>query len=159
MSWAEAKWIVDQISQKVGRVPDNMRAFSVSSVSKTSLGVRFLEPEDSYDSAGNLICPVGGVMIRMSEEGYPASTTEGTLVLDNKDLGKYQNEEYVVNNLTLGKTYYFSAFPYSVQGVYNLSSNENNRSSAAPVDGETANVTATIDVTYPAGGNADLLPW
>ena len=138
MSWAEAKWVVDQILQKVGQAPNNMREFTAFAKSENSIGLRFLEPADSYDSAGHLLCSVGGVMIRMSEEGYPANTTEGTLVLDNKDLGKYQNEEYVINNLTLGKTYYFSAFPYSVQGVYNLSSNENNRSSAAPVDGETA---------------------
>lgn len=145
MSWAEAKWTVDQILQKVGQAPNNMREFTAFAKSENSIGLRFLEPADSYDSAGHLLCSVGGVMIRMSEEGYPASTTEGTLVLDNKDLGKYQNEEYVVNDLTLGKTYYFSAFPYSAQGVYNLSSNENNRSSAAPVDGETANVTINID--------------
>ena len=145
MSWAEAKWVVDNILQKTGQAPNNMRAFTAFTISKTSIGLKFLEPADSYDSAGNLLCSVGGVMIRMSEEGYPASTTEGTLVLDNKDLGKYENEEYVVNDLTLGKTYYFSAFPYSSQGVYNLSSNENNRSSAAPADGETANVTINID--------------
>lgn len=145
MSWAEAKWTVDQILQKVGQAPNNMREFTAFAKSANSIGLRFLEPADSYDSAGHLICSVGGVMIRMSEEGYPASTTEGTLVLDNKDLGKYQNEEYVVNDLAPGKTYYFSAFPYSAQGVYNLSSNENNRSSAAPVNGETANVTINID--------------
>lgn len=145
MSWAEAKWVVDNILQKTGQAPNNMRAFTASTISKTSIGLKFLEPEDSYDSAGNLLCSVGGVMIRMSETGYPASTTEGTLVLDNKDLGRYENEEYVVNNLALRTTYYFSAFPYSSQGVYNLSSNEKNRSSAAPADGETANVTINID--------------
>lgn len=50
-----------------------------------------------------------------------------------------------MSGLTEGKTYYFSAFPYSSQGVYNLSSNEKNRASAAPADGETANVTINID--------------
>lgn len=145
MSWAEAKWVVDNILQKTGQAPNNMRAFTAFTISKTSIGLKFLEPEDSYDSAGNLLCSVGGVMIRMSETSYPTSTTEGTLVLDNKDLGRYENEEYVVNNLKLGTTYYFSAFPYSSQGVYNLSSNEKNRSSAAPADGETANVIINID--------------
>ena len=145
MSWAEAKWVVDNILQKTGQAPNNMRAFSAFSMSKTSVGLKFLEPADSYDSAGNLLCSVGGVMIRMSETGYPANTTEGTLVIDNKELGKYENEEYVVDGLTQGKTYYFSAFPYSTQGVYNLSSNESNRSNAAPADGETVNVTINID--------------
>ena len=145
MSWAEAKWTVDQILQKVGQAPNNMRAFTAYAKSKTSVGLKFLEPADSYDSTGNLLCSVGGVMIRMGEESYPTKPTEGTLVVDNKDLGKYENEEYVVSSLTEGTTYYFSAFPYSTQGVYNLSSNENNRANATPANGETANVTITID--------------
>lgn len=68
MSWAEAKWTVDQILQKVGQAPNNMRAFTAYAKSKTSVGLKFLEPADSYDSTGNLLCSVGGVMIRMGEE-------------------------------------------------------------------------------------------
>lgn len=147
MSWAEAKWVVDNILQKVGQAPNNMRAFSVSSVSETSLGVRFLEPEDSYDSAGNLICSVGGVMIRMSETDYPANTSDGTLVIDNKDLGKYATDAFEVSGLVEGKTYYFSAFPYSSQGVYNLSSDESNRATGSPADGEKVTVNVNIDDT------------
>ena len=145
MGFPEAKWIVDQILQKVGRVPDNMRAFSVSPVSKTSLGVRFLEPEDSYDSAGNLICSVGGVMIRMSETDYPANTGDGTLVIDNKDLGKYATDAFEVSDLVEWKTYYFSAFPYSSQGVYNLSRDESNRATGFPAGGEKVTVNVNID--------------
>ena len=144
MSWVEAKWTVDQILQKIGQAPNNMRSFSAFSVSKTEIGLRFLEPEDSYVE-GNLICSVGGVMIRMSEESFPKAPHEGTLVIDNKELGKYQTEEFVVSDLTQGKTYYFSAFPYSVQGVYNLSASEANREEAQPLPGETVNVTVTID--------------
>ena len=147
MSWAEAKWVVDNVLQKVGRVPDNMRAFSVSSVSKTSLGVRFLEPEDSYDSAGNLICSVGGVMIRMSETDYPANTSDGTLVIDNKYLGKYATDAFEVGGLVEGKIYYFSAFPYSSQGVYNLSRDESNRATGSPAGGEAVTVNVNIDDT------------
>lgn len=144
MSWAEAKWTVDNILQKIGQPPNNMRSFTAYAVSKNSIGLKFLEPEDSY-SDGNLICSVGGVMIRMSEDDYPANTTEGTLVVDNKILGAYGSEAFVVEGLTEGKTYYFSAFPYSSQGVYNLSSNEANRASASPEDGEKVTVNITID--------------
>lgn len=146
MSWAEAKWIVDSLLQKTGQAPNNMRAFAAFAVSKNSLGLKFLEPADSY-SDGNLICSVGGVMIRMSETGYPVNTTDGTLVIDNKELGRYENETLVVDGLVEGKQYYFSAFPYSSQGVYNLSSNDVNRASGAPADGEVANVTIDIDDT------------
>ena len=145
MSWAEAKWVVDSLLQKTGQAPNNMRAFTAFSVSKTSVGLKFLEPADSYDSVGNLLCSVGGVMVRMSETDYPASPSDGTLVVDNKVLGKYETTEFVVNSLVEGRKYYFSAFPYSTQGVYNLSSNAGNRAVASPADGETANVTITID--------------
>ena len=146
MSWAEAKWTVDSILQKIGQAPNNMRAFSAFSLSATSLGLRFLEPEDSY-ADGNLICSVKGVMIRMSTTAYPTNPNEGTLVVDNQTLGAYETEPFVINNLTEGTTYYFSAFPYSVQGVYNLSSNASNRSSASPAAGEEVTVNITIDDT------------
>ena len=145
MSWAEAKWTVDQILQKVGQAPNNMREFTAFAKSKNSIGLRFLEPADSYDSAGNLLCSDGGEMIRMREKQYPTNTSEGPLVIATKELGEYATEEYVVDGLTEGKTYYFAAFPYSTQGVFNLSTNESNRASAAPADGETANVTIEID--------------
>lgn len=143
MSWAEAKWIVDNILQKVGQSPNNMREFAAFSFSGTSIGLRFSEPADSY-SDGNLICSVGGCMIRMSDTGYPASPSDGVLVVDNKELGKYESDEFIVENLEHGKTYYFSAFPYSSQGVYNLSSNPANRAVAAPEYG--AAICVTIDV-------------
>lgn len=144
MSWVEAKWTVDQILQKIGQAPNNMRSFHAFSISETEIGLEFLEPEDIYVE-GTLLCSVGGVMIRMSEEGYPTAPHEGTLVVDNKELGKYQTEEFVVSGLTQGKTYYFSAFPYSVQGIYNLSTSEVNREEAQPLPGETVNVTVTIE--------------
>lgn len=151
MSWAESKWVVDNILQKIGQAPNNMRAFAAFATSKTSVGLKFLEPEDSY-ADGNLICSVGGVMIRKSETGYPANTTEGELVIDNKNLGAYATEAFIVDGLTEGTKYYFSAFPYSTQGVYNLSTNESNRANASPADGEKVVVNINIDNT--AGFNS-----
>lgn len=144
MSWAESKWVVDSLLQKIGQAPNNMRAFSAFSVSKTSIGLKFLEPMDSYVD-GNLICSVGGVMIRMSETNYPATVTDGQLVIDNTDLGKYQSNAFVVDALVEGKNYYFSAFPYSSQGVFNLSSDNANRATGTPADGEKVMVTISID--------------
>ncbi|MDR0821705.1 MAG: hypothetical protein LBN40_04490 [Oscillospiraceae bacterium] len=146
MGWAEAKWTVDSILQKIGQAPNNMRAFTAFPLSATSLGLRFLEPEDSY-ADGNLICSVKGVMVRMSTTAYPTNINEGTLVVDNQNLGAYETEPFVIENLTESTAYYFSAFPYSVQGVYNLSSNSSNRSSASPAAGEAVTVNVTIDDT------------
>ena len=145
MSWSEAKWVVDQLLQKTGNSPNNMRAFSAFAMSKTSIGLKFLEPADSYDGAGNLVCAVGGVMIRMSTDGFPASVSEGDLVINNTNLGGYENTPLEITRLTEGQTYYFSAFPYSTQGVFNLSSNGANRAEGVPADGEQAVVSITID--------------
>lgn len=145
MSWSEAKWVVDQLLQKTGQAPNNMRKMNVIVQSSTSLGLKFLEPADSYDSAGNLICSVGGVMVRMSTEGYPETVNDGSLVINNTELGAYENDPYTVDGLTEGTTYYFSCFPYSKQGVFNLSSDGRNRGEGVPANGESVKVSITID--------------
>lgn len=126
MSWAEAKWVVNELLQKTGQAPNNMRAFSAFAISKTSIGLKFQEPEDSY-SDGNLICSVGGVMVRMATDHYPANPADGELVVNNTELGKYVTDAFAVEGLVEGQEYFFSAFPYSSQGVFNQSSNEANR--------------------------------
>ena len=145
MAWSEAKWVVDQLMNKLGTAPNNMRAFTAYAVSKSSLGLKFLEPADSYDSVGNLLCSVGGVMVRMSTEGYPTNPNDGTLVVDNKNLGAYQNTPFIVEGLSEGVTYYFAAFPYSTSGIYNLATDMSNRSESSPADGESVKVTINID--------------
>lgn len=145
MSWSEVKWITDSIKSRIGLAPNSMRVFTATSLSRNSVGLKFKEPTDRYDTDGNILCATDGVMIRMSETGYPTNTSEGELVIDNKELGKYETEEFVVGGLVEGKTYYFSAFPYSTQGVFNLATNESNRASAAPEDGEKVNITINID--------------
>ena len=106
MSWAEAKWTVDSLLQKIGQAPNNMRSFVAYSLSATSIGLKFQEPADSYDANNNLICSVGGVMVRMSDTGYPTKPSEGTLVVDNTNLGAYVSEPFTVSGLTKGKKYY-----------------------------------------------------
>lgn len=145
MNWAEAKWITDSIKNRFGLAPNDMRVFTATSLSRNSIGLKFLEPTDRYDTDGNILCATDGVMIRMSETSYPTNTSEGELVVDNSELGKYATDAFVVEGLVEGQTYYFSAFPYSTQGVFNLSTNEANHASAAPADGETVNVTINID--------------
>ena len=144
MSWAEAKWVHDQLLQATGQTPANMRMFTSEVISKSSVGLRFLEPTDSYVD-GNLTCAIGGVMIRMGENGYPINASDGTLVVDNTDLGKYKDEPFVVEGLETNKTYYFAAFPYSATGVYKVTDNGANRVIGIPKDGETVNVRIIID--------------
>ena len=126
MGWAQAKWIVDSLAQKIGQSPNNMRAFTATRASDTSVSLTFLEPEDSYMN-DEILCSVKGVIIRMSTEKYPMNPNEGELVIDNTILGAYNTTPLIVENLENGETYYFSAFPYSTQRVYNLSKDTANR--------------------------------
>lgn len=144
MSWAESKWIVDNILRKIGQQPNNMRSFVATPLSNTSIGLTFLEPEDSYVE-GNLICSVGGVMIRKSTTEYPKTPSDGELVIVNKELGKYATTPFVIENLDEDTTYYFSAFPFSAQGAYNLSSSAVNRAKMTPANGEAVTVNINID--------------
>ncbi len=75
---------------------------------------------------GQTICNAKGIMIRVSEDGYPEDETKGKLVLNSTDL----EGNTVITGLTNGKTYYFSAFPYSDHNVYNRS--KTSRGKAVP---------------------------
>ena len=148
MGFPEAKWAVDQVVSKVGVQPNNMRKFEAVALNETTIGLMFLEPEDSYYSAGGALAAVTkGVLIRMSTDGYPQDINDGTLVIDNTVLGKYENEYFQVNGLTKGTKYYFTAFPYSNIGVYNESLNVANKADAIPNALEKVSVTINIDDT------------
>lgn len=155
MDVAGSKWTVDQINrkldliatqivQKTGQVPNNMQKFRAFSIDKSTIGLQWLEPKDSYDANGNLLCTVGGVAIYMSEHSYPINLTDGKLVIKTGATGLYESNVYKVTDLKEGQRYYFSAFPFSTGGVYNLSQSSANRASDEPHD-----FTATIQVTCP----------
>lgn len=155
MDVAGSKWTVDQINrkldliatqivQKTGQVPNNMQKFRAFSIDKSTIGLQWLEPKDSYDANGNLLCTVGGVAIYMSEHGYPINLTDGKLVIKTGTTGLYESNVYKVTDLKEGQRYYFSAFPFSTGGVYNLSQSSANRASDEPHD-----FTAIIQVTCP----------
>lgn len=146
MGFPEAKWAVDQVVSKIGVQPNNMRKFEAIPINETTIGLNFLEPEDSYYSPGGAIAAVTkGVLIRMSADGYPQNINDGTFVIDNSVLGKYENEYFEVTGLTKGTKYYFTAFPYSNIGAYNESLNAANKADAIPNVLEKVNVTINID--------------
>lgn len=146
MGFPEAKWAVDQIVGKLGIAPNDMRKFEARSLNATSIGLKFLEPLDSlYSVGGAKANTVAGVVIRMGVDDYPSNPNEGSLVVDNKVIGRYENEPFVVENLSQGTTYYFSAFPYTTAGVYNESPSGANRAVAIPLPGEVVDVVVNIN--------------
>ena len=79
-----------------------------------------------------ILCTISGVKIMRKDTDYPNTENAGTLVIDipREDLAKYVKEPYLDGGLVNGKTYYYTAFPYSDYYVYNR--NPENRAEATP---------------------------
>ena len=65
---------------------------------------------------GQALCTIAGAIIRKKEGSYPKDEFDGTLLATLTEDG-FVNDD----NVTIGKTYYYAAFPYTEQGVYNRS--------------------------------------
>lgn len=146
------------LSKGVGCPPNDMQSFNATS-QEDGIKITFTGPKNSYvfGAANNdtLLSTPAGVMIRYSDTDYPADINDGTL------LGVY-NENYnpvnpteVTDNLiglVFEQTYYFSAFPFSVDGIYNKSQAPTNRASCQWVGNKgTINVTVATYEGYTGG--------
>ena len=98
-----------------------------------------------------------GVMFRYKEGTYPTHRNDGTLAFIDEDLfnvgsggGKVKKTKtQTVVGLTNGKTYYFTAFPYSTYNLYNESMGSKNCISCAWTGTKgTLTVTITQDYDY-----------
>ncbi len=95
-----------------------------------------------------------GTKLVMKKTGYPASETDGTVLIDSTTRDAYKTTGYTVSGLTNGSTYYFALFPYSTDGVYNYDAG--NRLLGEPedlkivtfADGTDAEITAMIEAHY-----------
>lgn len=113
-----------------GIAPSNMLVFKASAANeKVKLYIK--EPADTVIE-GQTISTIAGVKIMRKDTGYPNTEAAGIEVLDIKreDFGQYIADPYVDAGLENGKTYYYAAFPYSDQGIYNR--NPGNRAEATP---------------------------
>ena len=130
--------------------PEPMQEFSAKSV--------YVSASDTVkvEIMAKLPNGVAGAVIRKSTTGYPANETEGELFKDITTNGTYTD-----TNVTVGMTYYYSAFPYTSTGAYNRS--EANRTSVAPkkrdylfgYDLVKATSSPTGRVTYPSDVDND----
>lgn len=111
-----------------GVPPANMQTATVQP-GDGKVKITFKEPADTVIE-NQLICTVKGCRVMMKEDGYPENEKDGTLVVDNTELGKYASQAIEITGLENGKTYYFAFFPYSDQGLFNY--NQANRREAAP---------------------------
>lgn len=99
-----------------GIEPSNMRVFGAVSAylgGQDRVKISATLPLDTTVDNQQL-CTVAGAVIRKSTEGYPVDEFTGTLVADITE-----DSELYDTDVTLGQTYYYAAFPYTKQGVYN----------------------------------------
>ena len=121
-----------------GIEPSNMKTFSAS-LNETSGKVKLTNilPDDTVIN-GQTLCTIAGAIIRRKLTNYPADEFDGDFIADLKGSATIVD----VNTVDTG-TYYYSAFPYTTQGVYNR--NKTNRA----VVNEPANmVTFTAKSVY-----------
>lgn len=104
-----------------GVAPSNMRRFEVKEYGSTEYILHAELPTDTVID-GQTICSVAGAVIRMKKDGYPKDEFDGveacTIYCDTYHksgmLPILGNEADIDFN-----TWYFRAFPFSTQGVYN----------------------------------------
>lgn len=138
-----------------GIEPSNMKTFSAVATydvftDTNTVTITAALPTDTIIN-GQVICTVKGAVIRKSTVGYPKDEFDGELLANITSDGTLTDTD-VVN----GETYYYAAFPYTDQGVYNRS--EANRSSATTFvvdylygyDLDTTDSNPATRVTYPS---------
>lgn len=127
---------VDEMKEAVenapaGPFPFVMNKFQVNSVDegikityKANNSASITSGNDKENAVGSI--EPRGVMIRYSDDHYPATPTDGLLAIDDTDIvddvsatGQTKEKTYTLPGLTNNQLYYFSAFPYSYSGVFN----------------------------------------
>ena len=109
-----------------GYEPDNMKVFTATSAyynGRARVRLNATLPDNGTEDRPYT---VAGAIIRRKTTGYPMNETDGTLVRDLKESGEFYD-----TRVSLNQVYYYAAFPYTTQGVYNR--NAANRASCTPV--------------------------
>lgn len=131
-----------------GIEPSNMRYFSASGASNC-IRIRMTLPEHTVVN-NQTLCSVAGVVIKKSTDGYPKDEFSGIEVANVIFDGTVYTHVIFDTEVEPEVTYYYSAFPYTTQGVYNRNAaikDSPNRSKASH---------AGVPYTYLYGFDLDL---
>lgn len=138
-----------------GIEPSNMISFNAVSSYQVSSGKARIKiiaelPKETTIN-GQTLCTIAGAIIRKKEDSYPKDEFDGALLATLTEDGSVNDDD-----VTIGKTYYYAAFPYTEQGVYNRS--KKNRAVAKAqtytylygYDLKTSDSNPATRVTYPS---------
>lgn len=98
-----------------GIEPSNMLEFSVARNAYGKIEITAQLPNETTVN-GQLLCTVGGAVIRRKTSGYPVDEFDGDLVTTIRESGTV-----IDSNANADGQYFYAAFPFSTQGVYNRS--------------------------------------
>lgn len=141
-----------------GIEPSNMIKFSTISYD-SGVVIEAILPKDTVVE-GQTLCTVAGAVICKKFGGYPVDEFDGEVVMTITKSGTYKD-----TNVLPSDTYYYAAFPYTTQGVYNR--NPSNRSIYMPkhiyylfgYDLDTSDPDPATRVSYPSDVmNANYTP-
>lgn len=104
-----------------GIAPSNMKKFTVDDIIPQGIiAITAILPDDTVID-GQTLCTVEGAVIRRKKGEYPKDEFDGELVEDIKESRVFDADDGYRDAIDEGG-YYYAAFPYSTQGVYNRSS-------------------------------------
>lgn len=143
-----------------GIPPRDLAAFSSESTEDgikltfTPPGATYL-PEHTASDGKQFACMPAGVLIRYSDTGYPRTPDEGKFGYDYKPTGDWvtTSQECTIVGLTKDTKYYFTAFPYSTEHVYNKNQVTANRTEMTWVGNKG---TISVTVNTPEGYEGTL---
>lgn len=140
-----------------GIEPSDMRRFSISSKNGV-INILSVLPNDTIIDE-QTICTVAGAVIRRRTDKCPEDEFDGDLIADITESGTV-----IDSTADLSESYYYRAFPYSAQGVYNRGRSVNNKTKYSPTgsyyvygyDLDTTNPDPDSRVIYPSDVDNEL---
>ena len=154
----EATEVIEKLG--TGLPPRDLAAFSSESTEDgikltfTPPGATYL-PEHTASDGKQFACMPAGVLIRYSDTGYPRTPDEGKFGYDYKPTGDWvtTSQECTIVGLTKDTKYYFTAFPYSTEHIYNQNQVAANRTEMTWVGNKG---TISVTVNTPEGYEGTL---
>ncbi len=106
-------------SSSGGGIPTSNCKFLAYKKVSTTVTLKWKDPDDTIID-GSTLCSWAGTKIVRKLGSYPNSATDGTVILDNATKDAYLKTAYTDTLPDNTNAYYYRAFPYSVNGIYNF---------------------------------------